>query len=135
MGAALHLAGFTLVLPPLELHTKGNTMVRAFKNTFIWVCALLSVNATHAGGFEFDVVGIVSAKTPSTFTLERPWTSKPIEVLVTPLTKIEVESHRGFISYDYRIDYKDLQVGEWVTVELYPTGDGRFVAKDIELVR
>lgn len=98
------------------------------------VCALFLGNA-NASGFEFDMVGIVSAKTPSTFTLERPWTSKPIEVLVTPLTKIEVESHRGFIHYDYRIDYEDLQVGEWVTVELYPTGDGRFVAKDIDLVR
>ncbi len=85
-----------------------------------------------AADFDFDVIGPVTAVEATTLTIDRM--GQPFTMLVTPITKIEVE-RQGLVEYDYRIPLSDIKVGEWIKAEVLPQGNNQFIAKEIEVTR
>lgn len=81
---------------------------------------------------DFDVIGQVTHVQATVLTIDRM--GEPMSMLVTPITKIEVE-RRGLVDYDYRIPLSEIKVGEWVKAEVLPQGNNQFIAKEIEVVR
>ncbi len=105
-------------------------MMKLLQKTLL--CAALAVSAPAWADFDFDVIGQVTAVTPQGITLNSM--GKTMEIMVSPITEIEVEK-RGFFEYDYHISLGQIQVGDWAKVEVIPTGQNQFMAKDIEIVR
>ena len=99
------------------------------------LAALLSVAAFASpalADIDFDVIGQVTAIEATTITIDR--LGQPMTMLVTPITKIEVE-RRGLMEYDYLIPLSEIKVGEWIKAEVLPQGNNQFIAKEIEVVR
>ena len=94
--------------------------------------AAVAFSTPAAADFDFDVMGQITAVTPQGITLNAM--GKSMDIMVTPFTDIEVE-RRGFIEFDYHISLSQVRVGDWAKVEVVPTGQGQFMAKDIEIVR
>ena len=98
-----------------------------------WAMATAFVLCTPAwAGYDFDVMGQITAVNPQGITLNTM--GKSMTIAVTPLTEIEVE-RRGFIEFDYHISLDQVRVGDWAKVEVVPAGQGQFMAKEIEIVR
>ena len=90
------------------------------------------LSAPALADFDFDVIGPVTSLTETTMTIDRM--GQPMTMLVTPITKIQVE-RRGLMEYDYLIPLSEIKVGEWVKAEVLPQGNNQFIAKEIEVVR
>lgn len=94
--------------------------------------AAVAFSTPALADYDFDVVGQIAAVNPQGITLNSM--GKSMEIMVTPITEIEVE-RRGFFEYDYHISLGQVQVGDWAKVEVVPTGQNQFMAKEIEIVR
>ena len=102
------------------------------KKTFLAFLSAAAISAPAFADYDFDVVGQVTAVSPQGITLNTM--GKSMEIAVSPFTDIEVEQ-RGFVEFDYHIALSGIRVGDWAKVEVIPTGQGQFMAKDIEIVR
>ena len=102
------------------------------KKSLVGAAAVFLFSAPAWADYDFDVVGQITAVTPQGISLNTM--GKTMEIMVTPITEIEVEK-RGFFEYDYHISLGQIQVGDWAKVEVIPTGPNQFMAKDIEIVR
>ena len=94
--------------------------------------AAVAFSTPALADYDFDVMGQITAVNPQGITLNAM--GKSMDIMVTPFTDIEVE-RRGFIEFDYHISLSQVRVGDWAKVEVVPTGQGQFMAKDIEIVR
>lgn len=113
-------------------------MQKFLKNIFVGLCfATTATIATPAlADFDVDIIGQVTAVTPSSITVDNMGT--PVTVTVTPMTDIEAEYKSGPFDYDRRIALSDIKVGEWVKIDAIPQGtppNVKYVAEDIDVRR
>ncbi len=106
--------------------------MNVFQKTALCAASGLAFSTPALADYDFDVVGQITAVNPQGITLNSM--GKSMEIMVTPITEIEVE-RRGFFEYDYHISLGQVQVGDWAKVEVVPTGQNQFMAKEIEIVR
>ena len=102
------------------------------KKSIVAFLSAAALSAPALADFDFDVMGQITAVNPQGITLSTM--GKSMNIAVTPFTDIEVE-RRGFVEFDYHISLSGIRVGDWAKVEVIPTGQGQFMAKDIEIVR
>lgn len=113
-------------------------MKKNIKTLLAGLClATTSLMATPAlADFDVDIIGQVTAVTPSSITVDNMGT--PVTVTVTPMTDIEAEYKSGPFDYDRRIALSDIKVGEWVKIDAIPQGtppNVKYVAEDIDVRR
>lgn len=103
-------------------------------NSFIagFCCSLAIFTAPAWADNDIDIVGRVKSKTANSIVVNSA--GRAIKIVVTPMTKIEAEYHRGSHDYDRRISLHNIRNGEWVKVEAIPNKNS-YLAKEIEVRR
>ena len=87
---------------------------------------------------DWEVSGRIQEVTPNTITLEPigMGAQGSMQIQYLPYTKVKIKEYSHFAKRKYYTSPASLQPGDWAKeVEIIPSGNGGFYAKEIEIVR